>query len=59
MMFWTVNSEEGNDIRNEVSWNVLLLIYQFSFIYLLSRQLKSWKVGEKKQLDTLRTNYHD
>lgn len=53
-----MNSEEGNDIGKEVSLNlnVLLLIYQFSFIYFLSRQLKVWEVGEKKQLDTFRTN---
>lgn len=55
-----MNAEGGNNVGREVSLNlnILLLIYEFSFIYLLSWQLKMkvWELGEKKQSDVFRTN---
>lgn len=58
-----MNAEGGNNVGREMSLNlnILLLIYSFLFIYLLSRQLKMkvWELGEKKQLEIFRANQHD
>lgn len=54
------NKKEENNVEKKVNLNlkILLLTYQFSFIYFLNRQLKwnIWELGEKKKLDIFGTN---